>query len=161
MQAAEPQAARPDLSSLDRETRINVEVAECKGAAWEEDDTPPWALSWAAKGAGPSCWLLVRNDGVALCWMFSSGNMVWHLPDGENLPNVVRDPAAWGALMVAERIAVGPYDAEWIAGWIHPQEGFLDAMRSGKVVSGEVFGRSAGEAVALAVLAKYGIEVPR
>lgn len=82
----------------------------------------------------------------------SPGSGLGRIPDARyanpnyGLPSYTTDPAAWGALMEKEQVWVRPH--KFGGGWT----GYVTGIA-------RVVGASPGEAVALAVLAKYGVEV--
>lgn len=147
--SAETQA-RPDLCALDRETRINIAVAETQGAVWESFAKPDGSVAYDL--VEPGFWL-----GRAVAGRFTP----------EELPRVTRDPAAAWALAVKERIALIPSEDGWYA--LAPEDVQHGCVRGTSVptltVHGPEFGglepqEEPGWAVALAVLAKHGVEVP-
>lgn len=89
MSTKAPAAARPNLDALPYETHLNVLCAETQGATWERHYATKWVLSDAA------------GDGLLLYdpdyWRESGRQPHW-----PTLPNVVRDPAAWGPAMERE-----------------------------------------------------------
>jgi hypothetical protein len=130
---------RPDLSALSRERRINVLAACTQGAAW--------------KHQGGVCWLLRGGADEPRGWA------AFYTDDNDfreyNLPRYTTDPAAWGALLEKERIGVQSTDGGmWIASW-HAFDGLYATGGWSNLCS------SPGEAVALAVLAKYKIPAPQ
>lgn len=125
----------PDLSHLDRDTRIRIAVAvsPAGGMRWER-----FADGWILRTAGGECAAILLNSGTL--------EIAWDDDAAEVLPRYLSDPAAWGALMEAEGIAVAPTaNGGWWASWGKPG-----------VASAEP---RLGAAVCAAVLAKYGKEV--
>lgn len=126
-------ASRPNLARLSREDRIDIAVAEARGAAWETDGNR-WRL-------------LVGGKYVATVW--AEG----FFPIG--LPNITSDPAAWGALMETEFSGweTARFGAEFrhqVRWHTHTAHGFKKGP----------WAASLPAAVCEGVLAKYGVEVP-
>lgn len=145
-------ATAPDLSRLDRETRIRIAVAQVQGATWGP-------ARGGAADAG-EWWL----EGPCLNGIF------WYRPGVSHnrfaLPNYLHDPAAWGALMEAERISLFPSVDGWYA--IFPAGihlGYL-GLTAVPTVTVSTYQRAVrdpsiepGEAVCAAVLAKHGVSL--
>lgn len=139
MSTKAPAAARPNLDALPYETHLNVLCAVAMGATWEAPENRRWDTR-------------LRLDGTTLLDLATDGEYrVW-----AHLPNVVRDPAAWGAAMERE---LGGYDT------LATGEGYR--LRcfwySDPLLLHREYGPLApalGEAVALAFLHKHGITPP-
>lgn len=129
--------AHPDLSQLDRETRILVALEEVRGRTWCSVDDPFTAgegerTAWRIGG------MVVRDDGEAIY----------------TAPNPLHDPAAWGAVQRDELIDVehlGPVLAD-LSPW-----GRVRARYCGDPDWHAA--EDDGAAVCAAVLAKHGVEV--
>lgn len=147
--------ARPDLSALDRETRICIAVAETQSAAWvRADEFNRWHLI-GETAYGPGIYCVVWDAGY--------GEWDWRGP------NYLTDPAAWGALLEKEGVWPFPVVSDGtlpcVVGW---RGGYVrvslddDSAPSAHLVPNnfrECFD-SPGEAVVMAVLAKHGVPVP-
>lgn len=82
--------ARPDTSALPYETQVRLLVAEAQGATWSYIDGKA-APGWALKDEINEVFFAADDGEVYL---------------SDRLPNPLTDPAAWGALMEGERIAL-------------------------------------------------------
>lgn len=139
--------ARPDLSHLDPDVRLRIEVAETKGAFWKTNGRGDWFLR-EETSAGDLSTLLDL-------WVIDGELKYTH---AAFLPNPLTDPAAWGTLMEKERIALIPSEDGWYALAIS------DIVHQGAVHEGGALavkgmcGLAAepGVAVSLATLAKHG-----
>lgn len=128
-----------DLSTLDRETRINIWVAVARGATWKMPSMS------AIVGV-----LQRSNEDLVVVWHDGSVDVC------TTLPRVTRDPAAWGALLEEEGVWPEP---------LFDRDGGVDSWVGNYRAGADLFERTAivstpGEAVAFAVLAKHGVEVP-
>lgn len=124
--------ARPDLSSLPVDTRINLVLAELVDeATWDRCDGPRYRPGWRLLANPRLCWFIIYDTGESR----ASG------------PDYLSDPAAAWALMERE--------AEDL---LELQSGRFRATyrdRAGHQQNGPIAG-SRARAVALAVLTKYG-----
>lgn len=133
--------ARPDLSALDRETRICIAVAEVLGYRWF-DKTQPGACQH---------WVLKRHESEPYAGVLHGDDKKEWSSIPHRLPNWVRDPAAWGALLEKEFSGFetdsdGRKRVEW------------DTYNGAAFKSGP-WAATLGEAVALGFLAKHGVPV--
>ena len=143
MTSESTQASAPDLSHLPYETRVRIAVAGTQGWRYRAQSRfdPSIPIGIPPRGAGG-----VKRD--------SRGNVA--------LPNYLHDPAAWGALLEKEGMSVGSRFkwhrgiATGLLGWASDHHE-LEADRDRHQTSQG--GRSPGEAVCRAVLAKHGITV--
>ncbi len=143
--------ARPDLSHLDADVRLRIELAETQGATWEPSPYERVELRSPASGRESDRIFAVRGTGertiVALVWLDGTGE--WRAPDP------LADPAAWGALMEKERVGLrwednGDCWSEW---WeTSGSAGVRRRIEAHHLVQH----KEPARAVCLAVLAKYG-----
>lgn len=134
----------PDLSALTPTERLNIAVAETQGAKWVEE---------CVNDPEPCLWFRLNDYPIA-----ADGNGTSRFPVRYWGPNYAGDPSAWGALMEKEGVwaQVSGFDetgrpCEW--------EGVYR-------LAGKVFDRgapgvfpSAGRAICVSVLAKYGVDL--
>jgi hypothetical protein len=151
--------AGPDLSHLKEAIQRRVAVAVTQGAVWQHGrgipgltTTPAW---WLISPGALHPMFAMDKQQTARIAVFP------YLPDWEN------DPAAWGALVEREGIALIPSEDGWYA--IAPEDVEHGCVRGTDVPTKTVHGReqspwpladSPGAATMHAVLAKYGEEVP-
>lgn len=136
--------ASPSLEHLPYETRVRIEVAETQGWTGVGMRRMRHKSSLTLEGFPP------YRIGAARSYV----------------PDYLHDPAAWGALMERERIALVPSEDGWYA--VAPEDVEHGSVRGTDVRTITVHwpehaerapADSPGEAVAAAVLAKYGREV--
>lgn len=148
-------ASRPNLARLSREDRIDIAVAEARGAAWQWIPGQFYA------------WCLVSPAATPLCYVGVLSEDPWakrRRPPppfrNEALPNITSTPAAWGALMEEEGVWPEPlFDTGGsIVGWWgryrESHGGNMD------IYPWTAQGAKPGIACALAFLAKHGITIP-
>jgi hypothetical protein len=136
----------PSLDHLDYETRVRIAVAETQGATWKLLGGGGWFLfnsPEAAADAEKPIIVGVRiqpTPGFRL-FVYAHPDLAEPIKVYPALPDSLNDPAAWGALMEKERIAVTPNTSDT---WVATSE------------FGACTANSVGAAICAAVLAKYG-----
>lgn len=98
--AGATEQAAPDLSSLDKDTRLCVALELEAGATWE---------------AGPGAWALWSASSILLATVWADGQYVY------SGPAYLTDPAAWGPLLLELDGATRERDSEeerpWVCWW--------------------------------------------
>lgn len=144
----------PDLSHLPWEAKVRAAVAVVAwGATW--DRSSDW---WELRGSEKDVY--GRRASIAI--VYDDGAVEWGEPDpSDPLTWVVcrdplTDPAAWGAVAVAEKIGFDWFeDATGLHCVAWPHHGAPDG------VAALHYGQRPGDCVPLAVLAKHGVPVPQ
>jgi hypothetical protein len=133
---AETMDGLPDLSGLNRESRIILAVEKIYGATWRSVDDP-----------------FADVEGLRKAWMCGAGVL---RDSGEFIytaPSPLYDSYAWGLLLAVE-----------MCGWESDERGHRVKWWQGKVNEARVNGPWAptlSEAVCTGLLAKHGVEVPQ
>ncbi|HWK88345.1 MAG TPA: hypothetical protein VNP72_00070 [Longimicrobium sp.] len=125
-----PTTAAPDLSHLPVDVRLGIAVAR--------------ALGWSGVICGP------RTNLSASAPAYGYPPLYRRSGARSTVPDYLNDPAAWGALMEKERIDV-------LAPCVGGRQDWV-AQAADKASMHGHFAATPGRAVALAVLAKHGVD---